>query len=669
MRFKKVCISALSFILANCMLFGCTTVEASVIQSEVQNMKVTADIRETFVVTLPKSLALTVDSSGNATGSYTVDVDGSIAGGNVINVAPEDTFALTQVGKPSVTATVTQSNKVFYDPQFTGDIGSDVKFVNNPVADTDATGSISASGVGAGSWSGNLKFNISLASADPMAKFAKTIGKDLFVNNMRYTIKGMIIHNAVAASPTQADPDMASNEDYAEIASLGFNTVRYLFNYNILEEEDQPGILKSTAFDWMDQNIEWAENNGLHIILDYHLTRGGVPTTGGNENIWTVGEDNQEALVKVWDAISKRYKDNPTVLGYGLVNEPYINTNNEADYNNLLDRLVTTIRANDTNHTLFVQRAQKGNPKTYVYPTVNDDNWVMEVHKYPGSEMKIMKDYFDIPTSYLYYGNDDVVSLRADSKSTATNKTTLVLEGATESKGITTDWVEKTFTFTASDSNNAEISYEVMNLTDGQTVEFKDVAVYKGDKEIYNMTYNLSNSFYSSGAGTIDYKAKENLIKLTGAISYKSFKDTGYFRFFKVDPGQEYTVKLKVKSSTGVSGSARVKINAQEYWTKDMYCMNKDYNYKLLSTEDVDSRYNVPVFYGEIGSQRSAYDSGRNVNQLTRDMLEYMVDNRCNFAYFVWHEKYWGVYTGDGLQPKDNPNTELIEDFRELLLN
>lgn len=46
-----------------------------------------------------------------------------------------------------------------------------------------------------------------------------------------------------------------------------------------------------------------------------------------------------------------------------------------------------------------------------------------------------------------------------------------------------------------------------------------------------------------------------------------------------------------------------------------------------------------------------------------------MVDNCCNFAYFVWHERYCGVYTSDGLQPKDNPNTELIEDFRELLLN
>lgn len=39
----------------------------------------------------------------------------------------------------------------------------------------------------------------------------------------------------------------------------------------------------------------------------------------------------------------ERFKDNQTVLGYGLVNEPYINTNNEANYNLLDHRDLHTI--------------------------------------------------------------------------------------------------------------------------------------------------------------------------------------------------------------------------------------------------------------------------------------------------------------------------------------
>ena len=647
--------------LANTLLFGCLVVNAA----ESQSVRVTADIRESYTVTLPKSLKLTVDSSGNAICDYNVDVDGSIAGGNIVSVVPDETFVLTQTGKDNVVASVNQNNKVFYDADFTGDVGSEKKFVNDSAADTDASGTITASGLGAGSWSGNLMFNISLTSADTSAMFAKTVGKDLYVNNMRYTIKGMVFHNAVAVSPTVADPDMTTEQDYEEIASLGFNTVRYLFNYNILEEEDQPGVLKSTAFDWMDQNIEWAQNHGIHIILDYHLTRGGVPTTGGNQNIWTAGEDNQEALVAVWDAISERYKDNPTVLGYGLVNEPFIETGNNSDYDALIDRLVTTIRANDTKHTLFIQRAQKGSPKVYVYPTVNDTNWVMEVHKYPASDMKLTTDNLDIPSSFLYYGNDDLVCTGFnDSTNTGTKK---LVDTVT---GITTDWTEKSFTFTAGDSNCATMIFEVLALKADQDIEIKDFTVFKGDKEVYNMTYNKENQKYSySATGTLNYDAPNNLISITGPTSYMSIKDVGQFRFFRLVKDQEYTVKLKVRTTTGVDNATKINVQRVEYNVPNMYYANKNYLIKQLGTEDVDTKYDVPVFYGEIGTQRSAYNSGRAVNQLSRDMLEYMADNHCNFAYFVWHEKFWGVYTGDGLQPKTNPNTELIDDFRELFAN
>ena len=55
---------------------------------------------------------------------------------------------------------------------------------------------------------------------------------------------------------------------YAEIKAIGFNTVRFGLAYSMTESED--------FFDWLDENIKWAEEAGLKIILDMHAPKGGI---------------------------------------------------------------------------------------------------------------------------------------------------------------------------------------------------------------------------------------------------------------------------------------------------------------------------------------------------------------------------------------------------------
>ena len=79
-------------------------------------------------------------------------------------------------------------------------------------------------------------------AAESMAvkKYAHTVGTDIYIGDEKYIMKGVVASNAVAASPATYDVDMMTEKDYEEIADLGFNTVRFLFNYNILEDEDNP---------------------------------------------------------------------------------------------------------------------------------------------------------------------------------------------------------------------------------------------------------------------------------------------------------------------------------------------------------------------------------------------------------------------------------------------
>lgn len=504
------------------------------------------------------------------------------------------------------------------------------------------------------------------AVAGTTGAFAHTVGTDIYIGDKKYTIQGVVASNAVASSPACYDVDMMTENDYAEIADLGFNTVRFLFNYNILEDDANPYVYKQSGWDWFDMNLEWARKHGIHIILDCHLSQGGVPSTGGNQNVWTPGEPNQERLVAMWKAIAERYKDNDTILGYGLLNEPYVENGDPKAWDQLLTRLIETVRASDTNHMLMIQRAQIGQNKQYLNPTVKDTNWVLEVHKYPSVEMKLAERYFVISDEFLYYGNDSIIRYRDADNSVESNNTSFEIN---QSTGLSAEWKEFSFNFTAGDSNNAYLLFEISNLNKNQSVEISDASVICDGKEVYHMTHNLDDSFTSwakNNTCSIQYKPSNNNIKVTGPTSYLSLADNGAFRYFTVDPGKTYTVKLKAKTQTGTASSASIKVTAKEYITSTLYKLDKEFTEKILDCSDLQAAYHVPVFYGEVGYLRTAYNANRRIDELSYDTLSLFKKKSYNFTWFTWHEPTFGIYTSSGLEPKNNPNKLLLEQIKEI---
>lgn len=504
------------------------------------------------------------------------------------------------------------------------------------------------------------------AATDATGMFAHTVGADIYIGDEKFTIQGVVASNAVAASPSRYDKDMMTEDDYAEIAGLGFNTVRFLFNYNILEDDDEPYVYKQSGWDWFDMNLEWARKYGIHIILDCHLSQGGVPSTGGNQDVWTQGAPNQERLVAMWKAIAERYKDNDTILAYGLLNEPYVENGDSQAWNQLLSRLINAVRASDTNHMLMIQRAQIGENKKYLNPTVRDTNWVLEVHKYPSVEMKLVERYFVIPDDFLYYGNDSIIGYRDASNSVESNKSFIKIEQSTE---LSDEWQEYRFDFVAGDSNNAYLLFEILNLDEGESIEVSDVSVMCEGKEVYHMTHNLDDSYTSwskNDTYTLHYEPSNNYIRVSGPTSYLSLADNSIFRYFAVEPGETYTVTLKARTEAGLASNAILKVTAKEYKTATLYKLNKEFTEKILDCSDLQAKYNVPIYYGEVGYLRTIYDENRRVDELSYDTLSLLKENSYNFTWFTWHEPTFGIYTSSGLEQKNNPNELLLEQIREI---
>ncbi len=178
--------------------------------------------------------------------------------------------------------------------------------------------------------------------------------------------------------------------DFKIIRSWNFNVVRLPFNSNLLEDQAHPGQLGPDAFRWLDHAVEMAEQAGVYVILDMHAAPGGQSldgTTGqaGRNLFWK--PENRKRGAFIWQKIAERYRDNPTVAAYDLLNEPFgmMNSDNhDAGLVGAMDELIHAIRAVDEQHLIFCAGSLRGiemygDPKSRHWENVG-----FTEHFYPG---------------------------------------------------------------------------------------------------------------------------------------------------------------------------------------------------------------------------------------------------------------------------------------------
>jgi len=177
--------------------------------------------------------------------------------------------------------------------------------------------------------------------------------------------------------------------DIRLIKSLGFNTVRVPFHYEMFVTDGDAPTISGTGFQLLDRLVRWAEDAGLYLIFDMHAAPGGQ--TGINHDD-SVGfplmfyvPAHQDLTVRIWRAIAERYKDETIVLGYDLLNEPiapyydtwHLNPQLEPFYR----RLVAAIREVNKKHVIFLAGAQ-WSTNFEVFGPPFDDNLAYTYHMF-----------------------------------------------------------------------------------------------------------------------------------------------------------------------------------------------------------------------------------------------------------------------------------------------
>lgn len=190
---------------------------------------------------------------------------------------------------------------------------------------------------------------------------------------------------------TQADIDA--------MASYGFNSVRLPMHWNLYIDETQPGIVwREEGFAMTDRLIGWAKARGMYVILDLHAAPGGqgndVPISDRDVTKPSLWEDpaNQDKMVALWAELARRYKDEPTVGAYDLLNEPNWGFADPADKNGckesgnaplkaLYERTIKAVREIDDKHLIFIEGNCWGNNYQGLLP-IADPNLGLSFHKY-----------------------------------------------------------------------------------------------------------------------------------------------------------------------------------------------------------------------------------------------------------------------------------------------
>ncbi|MDR1386528.1 MAG: glycoside hydrolase family 5 protein [Propionibacteriaceae bacterium] len=174
--------------------------------------------------------------------------------------------------------------------------------------------------------------------------------------------------------------------DIARIAACGFDHVRLPLNARVLQDRHGRPIEAGHAL--VDRLIEWCRRWGLRVLLDLHGAPGGQTGTNIDDSPNGLPElfldpAQQDLTARLWHDLAARHADEPTVLGYDLLNEPLPNQwqDRHDDLRACYRRLTATIRAVDQNHLLMYEGSHWATNWT-VFDEVWDDNSALQFHKY-----------------------------------------------------------------------------------------------------------------------------------------------------------------------------------------------------------------------------------------------------------------------------------------------
>ncbi len=171
--------------------------------------------------------------------------------------------------------------------------------------------------------------------------------------------------------------------DMQELKSTGANTVRLWMQLHEIQHE--PYQYSEVSLQLLENTINKFGENGIRVVLV-------LAGLGSNEypaevffknkgiELFNTQTDTKNQAVALWGVIAKRFKNNPYIAGYDVVNEPQPPT--KKALHDLYTDLITEIRKYDPNHMIILPVAEKHEEEFQLGGNYADTNIAATFHFY-----------------------------------------------------------------------------------------------------------------------------------------------------------------------------------------------------------------------------------------------------------------------------------------------
>lgn len=462
---------------------------------------------------------------------------------------------------------------------------------------------------------------------------------------------------------------------------MGMNAIRFYMNYETFEDDSKPFVYKQTGWEWIDQNIQWAKNNGIYLILNMHVPQGGFQSQCKGEALWDDME-NQNRLTGLWKAIAERYKNEPQVAAYDLVNEPTPKSSVNQWFT-LCNRLVDSVRAVDSNHLIITERAiavncdYDYNDGNYNYPPLTEENLMYTVHMYePFNYTHQLQDWAGTGEGGKYPDNSIVTMPRDLTYATGNYTNTILPTGNSDwtlMRGtpflVDNDTLIALRATLGANSLRSGVAYyddiTVYETTvDGTIIQELASDNFTGDETIWNWSQNNDLVRGTSTDGHDDGFS----YTVTGTSNYGSV--TIASTELALEKGKYYAINGWYKGENIPTGaSASITTEFYHSPSRSPYTSrNKEFlsNQIVAYSEYIES-LGYPVYFGEFGVVRETFENDRGGDNWVRDCIDIFDSLGYHFTYHAWREGAFGIYENDPVQPIDTTtlNVDLYNVFKD----
>ncbi|GAB1621780.1 hypothetical protein AAOGI_18300 [Agarivorans albus] len=485
-------------------------------------------------------------------------------------------------------------------------------------------------------------------------------------------LKGVAFGNEVWANARL--PSQHHNEqDFIRLKQMGFNSIRFYLNYQTFESDSAPYVYHQSGWDWLDKNVQWAEKHGIYLVLNMHVPQGGFQSNGRGEALWEE-PSNQQRLIKLWQAIAKRYQGHPNVAALDLLNEP-VTTRSKQQWEDLANELVTAIRQVNQQQMIFVERLLAVKNQWQIdeqqnFFKLDDSNIVYQYHFYEpmafSHQQASWLRQYRVPATYpdpkrlKVIGSAKWYGAQFDNPAINTDRDWQFVEG--KKLQHLDPQVDLIYPALVS-ANNAGDSW------------FKQVVIKEyapdGETVLREIEIDLSRQadwyFWSAnqrGRSKHLSEAGEQLLKVSETTSDANSGSSQQFVVPKLDHYYQITGWIKTQG-TGASSHVQLRLDFQD-GISDIVAWDKQLIERIIAPiEQWGEQQQVPLYLGEFGCIRGCFEQQRGGLQWVSDVLDVVDQYQTHFNFHSYHEDAFALYYGYGRLPTEsNANQPLIELFK-----